>query len=248
MINMHRVLEVGSFSIPKPNKEINEDFLLFPIHDENSNIVFAIADGVGSSCGASYASRCVTDAVREYTMKGKFDMDSAILFAKQQLDIMSEYQPQYKKSATTLTVIQVTDSEAVVGHIGDCRAYYKRGRKLVQLTKDHTRYQELLDSKEHSVRKLNKYKERLSSVITKALAHAAEPDYDIYRFNINELIDNEEAIITLMSDGAYEHWHKRARFAKSTMSSPTAFANSLKKRVQKCPTDDFTCLSVKIQF
>ncbi|PRQ65151.1 PP2C family protein-serine/threonine phosphatase [Vibrio mediterranei] len=245
---MYRVVEVGSFSFPKPDKEINEDFLLFPIHDENSNIVFAIADGVGSSYGASYASRCVIDAVRGYATKGKFSMESAILFAKQQLDVMSEHQTLYKESATTLTVIQVTDSEVVVGHIGDCRAYYKRGRKLVQLTKDHTRYQELLDTKEHSVRKLNEHKERLSSVITKALAHGVELDYDIYRFNLNELVDNKEAIITLMSDGAYEHWHKRARFAEPTMSSPAAFANSLKKRVQKCPTDDFTCLSVKIQF
>lgn len=244
---MYRVVEVGSFSFPRPGKEINEDFLLFPIHDQDSNIVFAIADGVGSSYGASYTSRFVIDAVRDYTTTGKFSMESAILFAKQQLDSMSD-NVELKEGATTLTVIQVNESEVVVGHIGDCRAYYKRGRKLVQLTKDHTRYQELLETKDYSIRKLNEHKKRLSSVITKAFAHGVEIDYEIYRFSINELFDNKEAIITLMSDGAYEHWHKRAIFAESTMSSPAAFANSLKKRVQKCPTDDFTCLGVKIQF
>ncbi|ELN6908178.1 protein phosphatase 2C domain-containing protein [Vibrio alginolyticus] len=244
---MYRVVEVGSFSFPKPNKEINEDFLLFPTHDENSTTVFAIADGVGSSYGASNASRRVIEAVRERATSGEFNVESAIFHAKDSLEEYAHYREEHKDAATTLTIVHVRENDVIIGHIGDCRAYYKSGRKLVQLTKDHTRYQELLDTNEHSVRKLNQHKERLTSVITKALAKGVDLDFDIYRFETKELVDNDTLVLTLMSDGAYDHWHKRARFAESTMSSPAAFTNSLKKRAQKDPRDDYTCISVKFQ-
>ncbi len=39
---MYSIVEVGSFSYPKPTKEVNEDFLLLPTYDLESNIIFAI--------------------------------------------------------------------------------------------------------------------------------------------------------------------------------------------------------------
>ena len=48
----------GVFSYPKPTKEVNEDFLLLPTYDLESNIIFAIADGVSSSSSADKASEC----------------------------------------------------------------------------------------------------------------------------------------------------------------------------------------------
>ncbi|MBR9873582.1 MAG: phosphatase 2C family protein [Vibrionaceae bacterium] len=244
---MYRVVEVGSFSFPKPTKEVNEDFLLFPAYDSESNIVFAVADGVGSSNGASDASKCVIDAVGELLEKSNFSVESALSRAKEKLDNLTLIENSSYDAATTLTIIHFGKGQITIGHVGDCRAYFKKGNKLIQLTKDHTRYQELLDANEHSVRKLRKHKERLTSVITKALSHSVDLDFDVYNYSLEELTDNSSITLTLMSDGAYEHWHKRAKFSESTMNSPAAFANSLKKRIQKSPTDDFTCLSVKIQ-
>lgn len=244
---MYRVVEIGSFSFPKPSKKINEDFLLFPTYDQNSNIVFAVADGVGSSSEANKASKCVIDTVSELTNLRNFSVENALCEAKQRLNSLSLEDENLKDSATTLTVLHLEGEQLTIGHIGDCRAYVKRDNKFVQLTRDHTRYQELLDSQEHSIRKLSKHKERLSSVITKALSCQVDLDFDLITIPLDELFDGNSIMLTLMSDGAYDHWHKRARFSDSTMSSPAAFANSLRKRIQKEPSDDFTCLSVKIE-
>ncbi|EIV8470756.1 protein phosphatase 2C domain-containing protein [Vibrio vulnificus] len=245
---MYRVVEVGSFSCPKPSKLVNEDFLLHPIYDKGSNLIFAVADGVGSSSKASEASTSVINAVFDFASQNSdFCIESALFYAKEKLDQGLKAIDANGSSATTLTVVHVTRSEIVIGHIGDCRAYLKKENKLFQLTKDHTRFQELLDSNEYSLKKLNKHKEELSSIITKALAYGVDIDFDIYRYPIEELPSEKSMIITLMSDGAYNHWHRRARFSQSTMNSPTAFTTSLRRRIEKGPTDDYTCLSVKLE-
>ncbi|WLI85654.1 PP2C family protein-serine/threonine phosphatase [Vibrio parahaemolyticus] len=243
---MYHEIEVGSFTHSKPSKAINEDALLLPTYDLSSNVVFAIADGVGSLTGANQASSCAINAVSTLLKHENFTVESALYSAKQAIDELSQENENLSESATTLTVVQVLKNKVVVGHIGDCRLYTKQDKKLVQLTKDHTRYQEVLDSGEYTARMLRPHKERLSSVITKALSLKVDLDYDLIEVPINECIDGESMLFSLMSDGAYDHWHKRARFSESTMNSPAAFVNSLRKRIEKEPTDDYSCLNVKI--
>lgn len=244
---MYHVVEVGSFSFSKPNKEENEDFLLLPINDYNKNIVFAVADGVGSLNGASHASACAITAISNMLKDPSFSVQTAIYRAKEEIDSLSSFDKQYSQSATTLTLVQIGKENVIIGHIGDCRAYVKKNNKLIQLTKDHTRYQEVIDSKEYSEKMLRPHKERLSSVITKALSKEVQLDFDILTFPIEDLVEDNSIVMSLMTDGAHKHWHKRARFSYSTMNSPSAFINSLRKRIEKEPTDDFTCLNVRLE-
>lgn len=244
---MYRVVEVGSFSFPMPTKESNEDSLLLPTNDNESNIVFAIADGVGSLQGAVQASMCVINAVQSSLLNQEFSTKNAFLKAKEDIDLIASKDEHFQDAATTLTVVHVLKNKVIIGHIGDCRAYVKKENKLVQLTKDHTRYQELVDSGEHSTRKLRLHKERLSSVLTKAVSSHIDLDFDIYEFSLNDLLDGDSVIITLMSDGAHSHWQKRPKFATSTMNTPSAFTNSLRRRIERNPSDDFSCLSIKIE-
>ena len=46
---------------------------------------------------------------------------------------------------TTLTLAYSLGSELYLGHVGDSRAYLLRGGQMHQLTRDHTRAQELVD-------------------------------------------------------------------------------------------------------
>lgn len=243
---MYCIVEVGSFSYPKPTKEVNEDSLLLPTYDLESNIIFAIADGVGSSSNANKASKCAINAISRTLQTRKFSVESALNDAKTAIDELNFSDEEYSDSATTLTIVQIQEKNVVIGHIGDCRVYVKKQNKLLQLTKDHTRYQELLDEGELSVRKLHQHRERLSSILTKALTRSYKLDFDIINIPIDNLIEDGVLAMSLMSDGAYNHWQKRARFSETTMNSPSAFINSLRKRIEKEPTDDFTCLSVKI--
>lgn len=244
---MYHIVEVGSFSFPKPNKAINEDFLLLPTYDLESNIILAIADGVGSSGNANKASECAINAINNMLRQKDFSVESALRSAKSAVDNLGMVNKDFIQSATTLTIIHIKEKEVIIGHIGDCRAYVKKENKLIQLTKDHTRYQELLDKGELGVRKLQQHKERLSSVLTKALVKSVELDFDLINIPIDTLIENGYLTISLMSDGAYNHWQRRAKFSDMTMNSPLAFVNSLRKRIEKNPTDDFTCINVKVE-
>lgn len=244
---MYYIVEVGSFSYPKPNKEVNEDFLLLPTYDLDSNIIFAIADGVGSSSSANKASEYAINAINRTLQSPQFSVECALNNAKIAIDELSSSNEECSDSATTLTIVQIQEKNIVIGHIGDCRAYVKKQNKLLQLTKDHTRYQELIDDGELSIRKLHQHKDRLSSILTKALAKSTKLDFDIVNIPIEELMEHGVLAMSLMSDGAYNHWQKRARFSETTMNSPSAFVNSLRKRIEKEPTDDFSCLSIKIK-
>lgn len=244
---MHYIIEIGSFSYPKPTKEINEDFLLLPTYDLNSNIVFAVADGVGSSNKANKASEHAINAINNILRSKDFSIENALENAKNAINNLADSDNQYIDSATTLTIVQIQKHNIIIGHIGDCRAYVKKQNKLLQLTKDHTRYQDLIDSGELSIKKINQHKEKLSSILTKALTRSYPLTFDIINIPIEDFIEDSVLIMSLMSDGAYNHWQKRARFSENTMNSPSAFINSLRKRIEKEPTDDFTCLNVKIK-
>ncbi|MEZ8239183.1 PP2C family serine/threonine-protein phosphatase [Vibrio splendidus] len=244
---MIKILEASNFSYPKPMKHENEDFLLPPTYDNQYNLVFAIADGVGSTDGASSASRCAIRSVEHLIKKDDFSIELALLQAKKDVDALSATDSNLSRSATTLTIVQITRQKIIIGHTGDCRVYAKQGTKLKQLTKDHTRYQEMIEEGEHPIKKINERKERLSSVITKAISPQIELDYDITVTSVDEYIEDGVLLLSLMSDGAYDYWHNRPRFSDSTMSTPSAFINSLRKRIErKGPKDDYTCMNVKM--
>ena len=53
--------------------------------------------------------------------------------------------PNLAGMGTTMTVVGSLGASAVLGHIGDSRAYLLRGGQLHQLTRDHTWVQEMVD-------------------------------------------------------------------------------------------------------
>lgn len=245
---MCSIVEVGSFSFPKPDKSVNEDSVLLPISDLHGNIIFGVADGVGSLLGANEASACVINTISKIVKEEKnFSVESAFYKAKEEVENLSLTNEAYIQAATTLTLVKIEKEKVVIGHIGDCRAYVKRNNKFYQLTKDHTRYQQLLDAGEISKKKLRHHRQDLSSILTQAINTRVELKFDIITLSISELIDNDGSIvISLMSDGAHHYWHKRPRFSDTTMNSPLSFVNNLRKRIEKEPIDDFTCLTVKL--
>jgi protein phosphatase len=95
---MYSIVEVGSFSYPKPTKEVNEDFLLLPTYDLESNIIFAIADGVGSSSSANKASECAINAISRTLRTKKFSVESALNDAKTAIDELTSLDEKYSDS------------------------------------------------------------------------------------------------------------------------------------------------------
>ncbi|QPG28601.1 protein phosphatase 2C domain-containing protein [Pantoea sp. SM3640] len=237
---MKNILDMACFSGKDLNKDHNEDLYLPPTYDKKFNIVFAVADGVGASNDAKQASKIAIEAVRETLYLNEFNIDSAFEKAKKAIDELEI------DTATTLTVVHVTQEEILIGHLGDCRLYYRKNNKLKQITRDQTRYQDLLDSGEHKMKNLRNHKERLSTILTSALSRKVEPKFEKLSIPFKDVEEDGVISLFLMSDGAYKHWHARPSFSEKTMKSSSAFCSSLKKRIEKKILDDYTLIALNL--
>ncbi|MBK8253657.1 MAG: serine/threonine-protein phosphatase [Polyangiaceae bacterium] len=131
----------------------NEDALGF----DNRFAIAAVADGVGSGSGGGRAARLAIQTVlrsipAECAALGtpstwKVETSKQVLagaLLRVQARIWSDSRSlNLPKMATTLTVVWCVGGFAVIGHIGDSRAYRLRNGRLEQLTTDHTQLEEL---------------------------------------------------------------------------------------------------------
>ncbi|WP_437214496.1 PP2C family protein-serine/threonine phosphatase [Pectobacterium sp. LFLA-215] len=237
---MNKIIEMSCFSLKKPEKNENEDFYLPPSFDHDFNMVFAVADGVGSSEHSMLASHAAIRGIKQALEDSAFSIEKAFHSAKKEVDGLNI------STATTLTIIHIKENEVLIGHSGDCRVYFCKNNKLNQLTTDQTRYQELLDSGEHKLRNLRNHKKRLSSILINALSSTTDLNFELISVPIDELKFNGVIQIFAMSDGAYRHWDARPKFSEKTMNSPSSFAASLRKRIEKNIIDDYTFIGVKL--
>jgi protein phosphatase len=126
------------------------------VRPENEDSAFvgpylaAVADGVGGAAAGEVASATATFALAA-TVLGRFGEPPEQLL----LDGSEAAGAHVRRGvqtdlnrlgmATTLTAV-VTDGERVVlGHVGDSRAYLLRGGALIQVSRDHTYVQDLVE-------------------------------------------------------------------------------------------------------
>jgi protein phosphatase len=246
---MLKIKELASFCLAKPGKLINEDAFFVPFIHKNGSIVFAVADGVGSYEGANNASTIAIECLSNELENNQYSIKNVFDATKSKLSELSDNHSQLSKAATTLSIVTVTNDKIEITHIGDSRIYYKdENNKLKRLTQDHTKYQELLDSREFSLRKLKEHKARLSRVLTQAITKDYELKYDFYTLDLNDIPKHNGCIfLYAMTDGAYNFWDKRPNLSDKTMSSPVSYVSSLKKRIEKIGAeDDYTVIALSI--
>jgi protein phosphatase len=113
--------------------------------------IYIVADGMGGHKGGAIASKIAVDTINDF-IKGANGQVLSIIeesIIKANLNI-------YKKAVedsslfgmgTTIDVMTIKDNILYIGHVGDSRVYYfDSSNELVQLTKDHSYVQELIDA------------------------------------------------------------------------------------------------------
>ena len=136
----HAITHVGMV------RKLNEDS-----YAERSDIgVWVVADGMGGHAAGEVASKAVTDAIVGLGHANNFDeMHTAVKRSlrgtnRQLLDKSDEYEDQRVPGATVVVLI-IDGNQGAIVWCGDSRIYRCSDQQLVQLTRDHSHVQELVD-------------------------------------------------------------------------------------------------------
>lgn len=111
--------------------------------------LFLVADGMGGHAVGELASKIAADTIPHTFHKLK-DMElsealkSAVIAGHQAIHERGQQNRDFTKMGTTCTVLVLSPQGAVLGHVGDSRAYRIRNRRIEQLTFDHSLQWELL--------------------------------------------------------------------------------------------------------
>jgi len=113
--------------------------------------LFVVADGMGGLDRGDLASRLAAESVRDFYYSGEAPPEphralrSAVVFANEVVYQESQRISSRRGMGTTLTVLVVRGGTAYLAHVGDSRAYFVDGRRIRQLTADHSRVGDLLE-------------------------------------------------------------------------------------------------------
>jgi protein phosphatase len=159
------------------------------IRDGNQDSVYAgprllaVADGMGGMAAGDVASNIVIAAMAplDEDVPGDALLDalrSAVDTANQQLRDAVDANPAMEGMGTTLTAMLFSGSKFGTVHIGDSRAYLLREGEFVQVTKDDTYVQMLVDEGRISPEEASSHPQR--SLLTRALdGRDIDPEYAI---------------------------------------------------------------------
>ncbi len=190
--------------------------------------VFMVADGMGGHAAGEVASEmAVRIASHEIGSVGGLSdreasdrMRTAIRTANDAICERAFTEPDKRGMGSTATALVLMPGRYLIGHVGDSRVYQLRNRRLLQLTKDHSLAQELVDAGLLTPDQARVHPCR--NVITRCVGASGDVVPDIYIGSLEPgdillivsdgltgMLEDEHLIRILSSDGGPQHWVDR---------------------------------------
>lgn len=122
--------------------------------------LFMVADGMGGAAAGELASAMAADLIYRHMITAWVDdphqnaarfayrMKEAVELANARIYSYAREHPELRGMGTTVTAAGVYESDLYLTQIGDSRAYLVRGSEAIQLTKDQSLMQRLVDAGE----------------------------------------------------------------------------------------------------
>jgi len=175
----------------------NEDSLLVdPDHG-----LYAVADGMGGHRAGEVASATAIETLTAAYVGGQ-RLDAAVEAANAAVFAKSADDLSLRGMGTTLTAIALEgDGTALVGHVGDSRAYLLRDGSVTQVTDDHSLVEQLVREGRLSPEEAQHHPQR--AIITRALGVDAQVEVDTYRVDLkpgDRLLICSDGLTTMLSD------------------------------------------------
>ncbi len=183
-------------------RSINQD--AFAANILSDGAAFAVVcDGMGGASAGDIASKTAVDIISQYVLNAYVPtmtsddiirlIDNAITSANIEVYTLSKKDPGLNGMGTTAVVAVVRENQAVICNVGDSRAYLA-GDELVQITRDHSVVQTLVESGKLSPEQARTHPEK--NVITRALGVEENILTDSYCIDVSQ-----EDKILLCTDG-----------------------------------------------
>lgn len=143
-------LETAGRSVTGNVRAHNEDAVLVAPTGPKSAWL-AVCDGMGGAAAGEVASALTANVIASAVADGDSKevgerLLRALQAASDALRALGSREPRYQGMGTTATVMAVTSAlDAVIGQVGDSRAYLLRGKHFVQLTRDQTLVQLMIE-------------------------------------------------------------------------------------------------------
>ena len=167
--------------------------------------LYLVADGMGGHTAGQVASELAAQSVLQAlrTLAGASQTLSEKLrvafgAANREIFETAQAKPELAGMGTTLVALLASEGRAALAHVGDSRAYLVRGKRIRQLTDDHSLVAELVRRRHISELAARDHPHR--HVLTRALGvqRAVEPD-------LVELTPAASDSFVLCSDGLTGH-------------------------------------------
>lgn len=215
--------------------------------------IYVVCDGMGGNAAGEVASgMAVRTLIESFAYFGQnVDADSPMAMTENRL-MASIFEanrvvreagtenPELHSMGTTLVCVCVDGSRALVGNVGDSRAYLLRNGTCQQITQDHS----LLDEE---IRNGNMTPEmaaasNLQSVITRAIGVADQVEPDLFAANLQP-----NDLLLLASDGLTRYVNpSEIAQAASTGSELAAICNALIEHAkERGGADNITCILLR---
>jgi len=155
----------------------NEDALGYELTEHGG--IFVVADGMGGHARGDLASKIAVETILEH-LKGKTPSPTEIANALAEANRRIYETARAERAegmGTTATVLVLDYPYALIGHVGDSRAYLFRDGQLTQLTQDHSWVADRV--REGLLRPEEARTHRWRNVITNALGTFPEVEVDL---------------------------------------------------------------------
>jgi PPM family protein phosphatase len=213
--------------------------------DRAPPLLLAVCDGMGGAAGGEIASREAASAIlRALEQRPVEDavamgaaVDAAIRRAARSVFDLALEKPSLQGMGTTATVCVLIDGEAVLGQVGDSRAYLFREGRLTQLTRDQTLRQLMIETGQIDPR--NASDVFGAHIILQAVGTSPDVDVDLKRVPLERgdvLLLCSDGLVDALADSAIEE------ALAETSSSDEACAHLIRRAREAGASDNFTCV------
>lgn len=176
-------------------RQSNQDAFYNAILSDNA-VLSVVCDGMGGAAAGNVASGIAVEVIGKY-ITNSFDdriksenidklLRAAIQTANIEVYDAAQKEPGYLGMGTTAVVALVANNVAHIAHVGDSRAYLINEGRAIQITKDHSMVQKLVESGALTFEEAQRHPKK--NVITRAIGIGEEVSVDYNEVNLDDMV------------------------------------------------------------